>query len=48
MVRICIVSQDIVIIKGEKLGTFDFVVEMLVLVWDTPGLMLILTEFEGL
>lgn len=36
------------IIKGEKLGTFDFVVEMLVLVWDTPGLMLILTEFEGL
>lgn len=26
--------------KGEKLCTFVFVVQMLVLVWDTPGLML--------
>lgn len=34
--------------KGEKLGTFVFVVQMLVLLWDTPGLMLILTAHEGL
>ena len=38
VVRICIVSQDIVIREESKVLNFVFVMQISVLVWDTPGL----------